>query len=151
MFVPSSKEQATMSENKTQPTEGSVDDFLGRIADDTKRADSGRLRELMEAASGEPAVMWGSSIIGFGNLHYRYESGREGDTPAIGFSPRASSITLYIAGGFDGLGPILERLGNYKTGKGCLYIKRLGDVDEGALIDLIDTSLDKAAELNVAP
>jgi len=139
-----------MSQNKTQPTSESVDAFLDAIVGDTKRVDSVRLRELMESASGESATMWGPSIFGFGNLHYRYPSGREGDTPAIGFSPRASSITLYIVGGFDGLGPILERLGKYKLGKGCLYLKRLGDVDEAALVDLLGVSLDKAAELNVS-
>ncbi len=140
-----------MSDNKTRPTGQSVDAFLHAITDDTRREGCQRLRELMEAASGEPAVLWGPSIVGFGNLHYRYGSGWEGNTPAVGFSPRASSITLYISGGFEPLGSILERLGSYKLGKGCLYIKRLADVDEAALVDLIDASLDRAAELNVAP
>ncbi len=140
-----------MTENRTRATDHNVDDFLNGIADDARRDDCQRLRQLMEDASGEPAVLWGTSIVGFGNLHYRYASGREGDTPAVGFSPRSTSITLYVAGGFEPLGPILERLGSYKLGKGCLYIKRLADVDEVALIDLIDASLDRAAELNVAP
>ncbi len=140
-----------MSENTTRPTDQNVDTFLDAIGDDIRRENCHRLRELMETASGEPAVLWGSSIVRFGNLHYRYATGREGDTLAVGFSPRASSITLYISGGFEPLGPILERLGSYKLGKGCLYIKRLADIDETALVDLIDASLDRAAELNVAP
>lgn len=139
-----------MSDNKTRPTGQSVDAFLEGIADEAKRADSLRLRELMELTSGESATMWGASIVGFGNLHYRYQTGREGDTPAVGFSPRAASITLYLSGGFDGFGQILERLGKYKIGKGCLYLKRLSDVDEAALTDLIEASLDKAAELNIS-
>ncbi len=139
-----------MSENKTSATGESVDDFLNGVADDIRREDSQRLRHLMEEASGEPAVLWGTSIVGFGNLHYRYATGREGDTPAVGFSPRSSSITLYISGGFEPLGPILERLGAYKLGKGCLYLKRLADVDEAALVDLIEASLDRAAELGVS-
>jgi len=140
-----------MSENKTRATGESVDDFLDGIADDARRADCQRLRHLMEEASGEPAVLWGTSIVGFGNLHYRYATGREGDTPAVGFSPRSSSITLYITGGFETLGPILERLGSCKLGKGCLYLRRLADVDETALVDLIEASLDRAVELGVSP
>jgi len=139
-----------MSENKTQPTTSSVDAFLAGIGDESRRADCLRIRSLMEEASGEPAVLWGTSIIGFGNLHYRYESGREGDTPAVAFSPRSSSVTLYIIGGFDGRQDILARLGRYRTGKGCIYIRSLDEVDESALVDLIQASLDRAAELDVA-
>ena len=138
-----------MSENITKATDRSVDAFLDGIVDVTKRADCLRLRELMETASGMPATMWGTSIVGCGQLHYRYASGREGDTAAVGFSPRASAITVYITGGFDENGHILERLGKYKTGKGCLYVKRLTDVNESALIDLIHASLNRASELNV--
>jgi len=139
-----------MSENKHQPTDENVDAFLNEIVDDTKRADSKRIRALMESASGEQAMMWYPGIIGFGNLHYRYATGREGETPAVAFSPRKTDITLYVSGGFDGIGPILVRLGKYKLGKGCLYLKRLSDVDEAALTDLIEASLNMAAELNVA-
>ena len=140
-----------MSDNQTRPTTNSVDAFIAAIADPEKRADAQHLLELIEGVSGEPPVMWGPSIVGFGNVHYRYESGREGDTMAVGFSPRTQNITLYIAGGFEGIGPILARLGKYKTGKGCLYVKRLSDIDEDALVDLIQASLDRAAEINVAP
>lgn len=139
-----------MSEDKHQPTGESVDSVLDAIADETKRVDSKCLRELMESISGEPATMWYPGIVGFGNLHYRYPTGREGDTPAVGFSPRASTITLYIAGEFDDIGPILERLGKHKLGKGCLYLKRLSDIDEAALTDLIQASLVRAAELNLS-
>lgn len=139
-----------MSENKTRPTGQPVDDFLDGIADPQRRADCQRLRQLMEIASGQPAVLWGTSIVGFGNLHYRYATGREGDTAAVGFAPRASSITLYVSGGFDEIGPILGRLGPHKLGKGCLYLKRLADVDEAALVEVIETSLARAAELDTA-
>lgn len=139
-----------MSENKHQPTGENVDAFLNEIVDDTKRADSKRIRALMESASGEQAMMWYPGIIGFGNLHYRYATGREGETPAVAFAPRKTDITLYVSGGFEGIGPILVRLGKYKLGKGCLYLKRLSDVDEAALTDLIEASLNMAAELNVA-
>ena len=140
-----------MSQNKTQPTGASVDDFLAGIPDANRRTDCLRIRELMEATSGEPAVLWGTSIVGFGNLHYRYATGREGDTPAVAFSPRAANITLYVSGGFEALGAVLQNLGRYRTGKGCLYIRQLDDIDEEALVDLIQASLDRAAELDVAP
>ncbi len=104
----------------------------------------------MEAAAGEPAVLWGTSIVGCGSLRYRYATGREGDTAAVGFAPRASSITLYVTGGFDAIGPILERLGPHKLGKGCLYLKRLADVDEAALVEVIRVSLERAAEFAAA-
>jgi hypothetical protein len=136
-------------EIKTKPTSASVDEFLEHIPDDTKRADCWRLRELMESATGEQGVLWGPSIVGFGAYHYRYASGHAGDTMAVGFAPRAANITLYITGGFEDLEPVLQRLGKYKTGKGCLYVKRLADVDEGALADLIKASAAKAAALNV--
>ncbi len=132
-----------MSENEARPDDRSVDAFLDGIADDARRDDC---RRLMETASGESAVMRGSGIVGFGNLHYRYATGREGDTPAVAFAPRSVNITLYISGGFDSMGPILARLGRHKLGKGCLYLKRLDEVDEPALIDLIDASLARAAE-----
>lgn len=137
-----------MSENKTRPTVQSVDDFLDGIANEQRRLDCRRLRRLMEAASGEPAVLWGSSIVGFGALHYRYASGREGDTAAVGFAPRASSITLYLSGGFDDIAPILDRLGPHRLGKGCLYLKRLADVDAAVLVEVITASLERAAELD---
>lgn len=136
-------------ENKTAPTDVSVDEFLDNIADERKRADSHRLRDIMEEVSGEPGVMWGPSIVGFGSYHYRYASGHEGDAGAVGFSPRSASITVYIVGGFEGHDELLGRLGKHKLGKGCLYLKRLSDVDESALRDLIRISLDNAASFDV--
>jgi hypothetical protein len=120
-----------MAENKTKATPASVDIFLDAIPDPQRRADAGALRALMERASGEPAAMWGPSIVGFGRHHYKYESGREGDICRIGFSPRARELVLY--GGFLRLPERLARLGKYRAGKGCLYIKRLADVDVGEL------------------
>jgi hypothetical protein len=120
-----------MAENKTKATTASVDAFLDAIPDPQRRADAGALRALMERASGEPAAMWGPSIVGFGRHHYKYESGREGDICRIGFSPRARELVLY--GGFLRLPERLARLGKYRAGKGCLYIKRLADVDAGEL------------------
>ena len=116
-----------MAENKTKPTAASVDAFLDAIPDPRRRADAGTLRALMERVSGEPAAMWGPSIVGFGRHHYKYESGREGDMCRIGFSPRARELVLY--GGFLRIPERLARLGKYRAGKGCLYIKRLADVD----------------------
>ena len=120
-----------MAENKTKATAASADDFLGAVADPQRRADALALRALMERASGEPAAMWGPSIVGFGSYHYKYESGREGDICRIGFSPRASEFALY--GGFLRSPELLAGLGKHKAGKGCLYIKRLADVDEAVL------------------
>lgn len=130
-----------MAQNKTTARSDDVATFIGSIADDRKREDSRRLCALMEEASGEPATMWGSAIIGFGRYHYRYESGREGEMCRIGFSPRASALTLYIMSGFAGEDTLMSRLGKHKTGKSCLYVKRLSDVDEGVLRELIDGSL----------
>ncbi len=130
-----------MSQNKTQATDASVDTFLAGIDDTVKREDCRRLREIMEDASGERATMWGSSIVGCGTCHYRYESGREGDTPAVGFAPRASNIALYINGDLGLLEPALARLGKHKAGKGCVWIKRLADVDITVLRELIAASL----------
>jgi hypothetical protein len=138
-------------ENKTKPTLESVDDFLESIPNDTKRSDCRRLRKLMEVVTGEEGRLWGPSIVGFGAYHYRYASGHEGDSMAVGFAPRSANITLYITGGFEDHETVLQRLGKHKTGKGCLYIKRLSDVDEGALTDLIKASAAKAAEINVNP
>ena len=139
-----------MSDNKTKPTAASVDEFLAAVEDPVKRADCQRLCEMMESASGAPATLWGPSIVGFGLYHYRYATGREGDAPAVGFSPRAASITVYITGGLDDRGALLDRLGKHRTGKSCLYIKRLSEVDEAALRELIASSIEDASRLNVA-
>ena len=131
-----------MAENKTKATAASVDDFLDAVPDPQRRADGKVLRALMERLSGEPATLWGPTIVGFGTYHYVYESGREGDMPRLGFSPRASELVLYISGGFPRYGALMERLGKHRTGKSCLYIKRLSDVDMDVLETLCAESLD---------
>lgn len=130
-----------MAEPKTKPNEASVDEFIGSVRDDAKREDSARILEMMREATGEEPRMWGSSIVGFGQYRYRYASGREGDWMRIGFSPRKQSMTIYIMDGLGKYGDLLSRLGNHKTGKSCLYIKGLADVDEALLRELIAASL----------
>ena len=130
-----------MAENKTKPTEVSVAAFIEAITDETKRADAKALVKLMQSASGEKPKMWGPSIIGFGSIHYKYESGREGDMPLVGFSPRKAASVLYGAIGFDGAEKLLAKLGKHTTGKGCLYIKKLSDMDQKVLQTLVAKSL----------
>jgi hypothetical protein len=131
-----------MAELKTQKTTASVAQFLNAIPDDGQRKDSKALAKLMAGITGEKPKMWGSSIVGFGDLHYRSASGREGDWFNVGFSPRKQNLTLYLAlvdiAGYDAL---LSRLGKHSTGKSCLYIKKLEDVDQAVLKELIEESL----------
>jgi Domain of unknown function (DU1801) len=130
-----------MAENKTQATDANVSAFLDGVTDANQRADADVIIALMQKASGEPAKMWGPSIIGFGSYHYRYESGREGDMCRIGFSPRKGQTVIYIVDGFPGHADLLARLGKHKTGKACLYIKRLADIDVAVLGGLVTASL----------
>jgi hypothetical protein len=118
-----------MAENKTKPTKSSVTAFLNKIKDRQLREDCFALLEMMQKVSNLEPVMWGSAIIGFGTYHYVYESGREGDTILIGFSPRKQNISIYMMGGLNKFENELAKLGKYKTGKGCLYIKTLSDVN----------------------
>ena len=129
-----------MPENKTKPTKVSVAAFIDAIADSTKRADAKALVKLMQGATGEKPKMWGPSIIGFGSYHYTYESGREGDMPLVSFSPRKSATFLYIMKGVSGAEALLAKLGDTK-GKGCLYIKKLADVDQRVLETLVVKSV----------
>lgn len=129
--------------NKTTETVASVSDFINTIADETKRADSFRLTELMEEASSHKAKMWGPAIVGFGSYHYKYESGREGDAPLIAFSPRKSSLTLYLPG-FEGKEQLLQKLGKHKQSGGCTHIVKLTDVDNTVLKQLLDESFKHA-------
>jgi hypothetical protein len=126
-----------MAENKTKPTEVSVSAFIEAITDGSKRADSKALAKLMRSASGEKPKMWGPLIIGFGSCHYKYDSGREGDMPLIGFSPRKAANVLYGVTGFTGAEALLAKLGKHTTGKGCLYIKKLADVDQKVLENIV--------------
>src|SRR5437763_8971729 len=130
-----------MAENKTKPTKASVAEFIDAIDDQTKRADAKALGKLMQSATGEKPKMWGPSIIGFGSLHYVYDTGREGDMPLIGFSPRKAANVLYSTTSFSGAEALLAKLGKHTTGKGCLYIKKLGDVDQKVLETLITKSV----------
>jgi hypothetical protein len=122
-----------MPENKTKPTKQSVTTFINALTDPAQRAEAKALIKLMQSATGEKPKMWGPSIIGFGSYHYTYDSGREGDMPLIGFSPRKAATVLYNAAGFSGSEALLGKLGKYKGGKGCLYIKRLADVNQDVL------------------
>ena len=130
-----------MAENKTKPTKLSVAAFIDAVADQTKRADAKTIVKLMQSAAGEKPKMWGPSIIGFGSYHYKYDSGREGDMPLIGFSPRKPATVLYGMTGFSDSEALLAKLGKHTTGKGCLYIKKLADVDEKVLEAMIVKSV----------
>src|SRR5712691_4016858 len=130
-----------MAENKTKPTKSSVAAFIDELADETRRADAKALVKLMQSATGEKPKMWGPSIIGFGSYHYTYDSGREGDMPLAGFSPRKAATVLYIVTGFSDSGTLLAKLGKYTTGKACIYVKRLADVDRKALEEMVFQSV----------
>jgi len=130
-----------MTGNKTKPTSASVFSFIAALADETKRADAKALVKLMRSVTGEKPKMWGPSIIGFGSYHYVYDSGREGDMPLVAFSPRKAAIVLYGIIGLAGSKALLTKLGKHSTGKGCLYIKALADVDREVLEALIARSL----------
>jgi hypothetical protein len=134
-----------MAELKTKLTDASVTEFINGIKDEEKRADSFEILKLMKQVTKEEPKMWGSSIIGFGNVHYKYDSGREGDWFITGFSPRNQNLTLYVIGSFKPHVDLLNKLGKHKTGVGCLYIKKLQDVDIKVLKELIQQSV-KAAK-----
>lgn len=123
------------------PTGASVEAFIKAIPDAQKREDSRALIAMMREATGEPAKMWGGSIVGFGSVHYKYESGREGDMGIAGFSPRKASLVIYIAQGFSEYEALLAKLGKHSHGKSCLYVKRLSDVDVGVLKTMIVKSV----------
>lgn len=126
-----------MAENKTQATGASVEEFLAAVEHPVRRGDGLRLLTLMSGITGEAAEMWGPTIVGFGRYHYKYASGREGDAPAVGFSPRKSSLSLYgLTDGPEAV-DLLGRLGKHKLGAGCLYVNKLDDVDEAVLAELI--------------
>jgi len=133
-----------MAELKTKLNNASIEDFLNKVDDEQKRNDSFEIVKIMKQIAKKEPKMWGPSIIGFGSYHYKYESGREGDMPIIAFSPRKQNITLYVGLGSDTENPLLKKLGKYTTGKGCLYIKRLADVDMKVLQELITESFKKA-------
>lgn len=126
---------------KTRPTTSKVEAFLASVSDEKRRTDCEQVAGLMQEVTGEDPVMWGASIIGFGSYHYKYASGHEGDFMITGVSPRKQALTVYIMEGFSQHAKLMERLGKYKTGKSCLYIKKLEDIDMDALKQLIETSV----------
>jgi len=130
-----------LAELKTKENDGDVEAFLSTIEDTRKQADCRKLVTIMQKATGADARMWGDSIVGFGHYHYKYASGREGDWFLTGFSPRKQNLTLYIMAGFEQYEPLLARLGKHTTGKSCLYVKRLSDLDMDALEALVEASV----------
>jgi Domain of unknown function (DU1801) len=126
-----------MAENKTKATEASVESYFSSIQDEGRRKDCVALAKLMARATKEQPKMWGTSIVGFGSYHYRYESGREGDSCLTGFSSRKGDISLYLVADFPGQKELLSKLGKHKMGKGCLYIRELSDVDPAVLAQLV--------------
>ncbi|HRI79689.1 MAG TPA: DUF1801 domain-containing protein [Cyclobacteriaceae bacterium] len=132
-------------ENKTTETAASVSGFIDKIKDETKRDDSYRIIKLMQKHTGFKPKMWGPSIIGFGTYHYQYESGREGDMPIIAFSPRSTAIVLYFSSEFKNRTALLKKFGKHKASKGCVYVKKLADVDMEVLEEMIVENIKKVA------
>jgi hypothetical protein len=136
--------KTTMPENKTQPTDQNVAQFLDAIPDEQRRKDCYTLVSMMSKAAGAEPRLWGSNIVGFGQYHYVYDSGREGDMLLTGFSPRKPALTLYLVGGLEQHEAFLAKLGKHKSGGGCLYIKKLADVHLPTLKKLIELSVKEA-------
>jgi len=130
------------AKNKTTENDASVEDFLASVNDDQKKADCLELKSMMERVTNAPAKMWGTSIVGFDQYHYKYDSGREGDFMKVGFSPRAQNVTVYIMPGFERYAELMANLGKHKTGKSCLYIKKLDDIDRDVLEELVQGCYD---------
>lgn len=130
-----------MAHNKTKPTPQEASEFIAGIEDIRKQADCLELMTLMGNVTGEPAKMWGPSIVGFGSYHYKYASGREGDFFLTGFSPRKQALTVYIISGFEVHKKLVDKLGKFKTGKSCLYVKNLDDLDRSVLAQLVTESV----------
>jgi hypothetical protein len=138
----------TVAELKTQPTEGDAEAFLATISDEGRRADARTVCDLLTRVTAEPAVMWGKAIVGFGRQHLRYDSGRELDWMEIGFSPRKANTTIYLSGGLEAYADLLARLGKHTTGGGCLYLKRVDDVDPAVLEELLTRSVARVRTSN---
>jgi hypothetical protein len=139
-----------MAELKTKPTGESVKDFLNKIPDPERREDCFAVAKLMEEITGDKPKMWGPSIVGFGTFHYKYDSGREGDWLVTGFSPRKKDLTLYLMMGFEKHAELMKQLGKHSTGKACLYIKRLSDIDVPTLKKLIKASVKQLHDYRMA-
>ena len=130
-----------MTENKTKATDASVDDYLNAVTPEKKRADSFVLKDMMARASGFAPKMWGDSMVGYGAYHYKYESGREGDFFITGFAPRKQNLVVYVMPGFSEYSALMERLGKFRTGKSCLYINKLADVELDVLEEIVRLSV----------
>ena len=137
-----------MAELKTKPNDASVEAFLNSVENEKRRLDCFTVLELMRDVTGAEPQMWGSSIVGFGRYHYKYASGREGDWFLTGFAPRKQALTLYIMSGFEQYDMLMEDLGKYKTGKSCLYVKKIEDIDLDALRELIRQSVEHMVSEN---
>jgi hypothetical protein len=135
-----------MAENKTKQTEASVKKFLDSVPDEQKRADALAVLEMMRRATKLEAKMWGTAIVGFGTVHYKYESGREGDICLMGFSPRKQNFALYLPGGHIAYASELKKLGKHDTGKGCLYINKLAEVDPAVLQKIFEKGMNVSAK-----
>ncbi len=135
-----------MAEQKTGPTDGSVSAFLGQL-DEKRRKECETILGLMKKVTRAAPRMWGPAIVGFGAYHYKYESGREGDWFLTGFSPRKQNLTIYVMAGFERYPELMSKLGKYSTGKSCLYIKRLEDVDLAVLEKLVARSISEMKKL----
>jgi hypothetical protein len=138
-----------MNENLTKPTKVKVEDFLNAVEHPTRKKDGFKLLQIMGEITKEEPVMWGPSIVGFGTYHYKYKSGREGDMPLTGFSPRKQSLSVYIMPGYDDYSDLLEKLGKHKMGKSCLYINKLSDVDITVLKEILAQSVEKLVKTRV--
>lgn len=130
-----------MAQNKTTENELSVTDFLNAVTDETKRTDCFALSHIITEITGFKAKMWGTAIIGFGSYHYKYESGREGDAPLVGFSPRKEAIALYFSAHFKDRDELLAKFGKHKTAKACVYVKKMSDIDVNILREMISNSV----------
>jgi len=137
-----------MAEMKTKRNKGDVVAYLNSVEHEGKRQDSFTIMELMKEVTGEEPEMWGDSIVGYGTYHYKYASGREGDMPLTGFAPRKQSLTLYIMAGFDQYDKLLGDLGKHKTGKSCLYINKLEDINQDVLRELVQQSVEHMKRSN---
>lgn len=136
-----------MATNKTTETKASVSDFINQITDETKRNDAFKLVDIFKNQTGFEAVLWGPSIIGFGSYHYKYASGHEGNAPLVAFSPRATAISLYLHVPAEQREDLLQKLGKTKSGKGCIYVKKLSDINLDVLNELIEVSVSSLKKL----
>jgi len=136
-----------MAKNKTTETKASVKDFLSTIKDDKRRKDCSTIIDMISKSTGYEAKMWGTSIVGFGSYNYKYESGHEGSAPLAGLASRANAITLYLGSAFENREELLSKFGKHKTGKGCIYIQKLEDIDTNILVKMVNNSIAKTKKL----